>query len=123
MAGKIIFGAVIGVLLLFIFVPGVRRIGTRLFTQSETIILPGAEQGDAGGRAVELVTLLGFDAIPAILEPTLVSALDAEPWMQPDEQVLGLSVNGEHHAYPIKVLSRHEIANDVVGGLPVAVTW
>ena len=123
MAGKIIFGAVIGVLLLFIFVPGVRRIGTRLFTQSETIILPEEGQGDSGGRAVEFVTLLGFDAIPAILEPRLVTAPEAEQWMQPDEQVLGLSINGEHHAYPIKVLSRHEIANDVVGGLPVAVTW
>ena len=43
--------------------------------------------------------------------------------MDPTEQVLGLSIGGEHHAYPISVLSRHEIVNDVVGGQPVAVTW
>ena len=44
-------------------------------------------------------------------------------WMEAGEQVLGLSVNGEHRAYPIPMLSRHEIVNDVVGGVPVAVTW
>ena len=39
------------------------------------------------------------------------------------EQVQGLSVNGDNRAYPIRMLSRHEIVNDVVGGEPVAVTW
>ena len=43
--------------------------------------------------------------------------------MRPNEQVLGLSLNGEDRAYPITTLSRHEIVNDVVGGVPVAVTW
>ena len=43
--------------------------------------------------------------------------------MDGDEQVLGLSIDGDSRAYPIKMLSRHEIVNDVVGGKPVAVTW
>ena len=43
--------------------------------------------------------------------------------MDADEQVLRLSINGEHRAYPIRMLSRHEIVNDVAGGVPVAVTW
>ncbi len=75
------------------------------------------------GQQVELVTLLGFDGIPAILDPEFVSAEDAERWMDADEQVLGLSINGESRAYSIKMLSRHEIVNDVVGGEAVAVTW
>ena len=72
---------------------------------------------------MELVTLLGFDGIPAILDPEFVSAEKAERWMDPDEQVLGLSINGESRAYSVRMLSRHEIVNDVVGGEAVVVTW
>ena len=43
--------------------------------------------------------------------------------MRPEELVIGLSINGDSRAYPINILSRHEIVNDVVGGKPVAVTW
>jgi len=126
MAGKIVILAIIGVTLLFIFVPAVRQLGTRALTSSEKITLPpddGARSTVGGARPVELVTLLGFDSIPAILNPRFVTPLEAEDWMEPDEQVLGLSINGEHRAYPIRMLSRHEIVNDVVGDVPVAVTW
>ena len=43
--------------------------------------------------------------------------------MEPDEHVLGLSINGDHRAYSLRMLSSHEIVNDVVGGVPVAATW
>ena len=126
MAGKVLITAIIGVMLLFIFVPPVREFGRRVFTTSEPITIPGVvsiPSSEGAGRTVELVTLLGFDAIPAILEPSFVTPDGATDWMDEDEQVLGLSINGEHRAYPIKMLSRHEIVNDVVGGVPVAVTW
>ena len=45
--------------------------------------------------------LLGKDAIPAILEPEFVSASEAGYWMEPDEAVLGVSMGGEHKAYPV----------------------
>lgn len=70
-----------------------------------------------------MVTFLGFDGIPAILDPLFVSAGEANEWMEPDEQVLGLTINGDTRAYSVRMLSRHEIVNDVVGGVPVAVTW
>ncbi len=70
-----------------------------------------------------IMTVLGYDAIPAILEPEFVSAEEARQWMAPNEQVIGLSVDGDHRAYSIPMLSRHEIVNDVVGGAPVAITW
>ena len=126
MAGKIVILSIIGVTLLFIFVPAVRQFGTRALTGSEKITLPlddSAGSTAAGARPVELVTLLGFDSIPAILNPRFVTPFEAEDWMEPDEQVLGLSIGGEQRAYPIWMLSRHEIVNDVVGGVPVAVTW
>ena len=121
---KIALFAIVGFLVLVLFVPSFRQIVTRVSTSSETLVVPSEEgEGIAGGRQLELVTLLGYDAIPAILDPRLVTASEAEADMDPDEQVLGLSINGEHRAYSIRLLSRHEIVNDVVGGVPVAITW
>ena len=71
----------------------------------------------------DIITVLGYDAIPAILEPKIVNIEEADEWMAPSEQVIGLSINGDHRAYSIPMLSRHEIVNDTVGGKPVAVTW
>ena len=70
-----------------------------------------------------IVTVLPRDGISAISNPNFVSAAEAERWMVSWEQVIGLDVEGEVKAYPINILSRHEIVNDEVGGSPVAVTW
>ena len=125
MSGKVIALVVIVGLLAFVFIPQVQRIFLPLLTPTEEISLPAGPQrvSDSSGREVELITLLGFDSIPAILDPVLVSEREATEWMDGDEQVLGLSIDGDSRAYPIKMLSRHEIVNDVVGGKPVAVTW
>ena len=37
--------------------------------------------------------------------------------------VLSIEMNGDARAYPLGILTRHEIANDVVGGVPVTVTF
>ena len=120
MARVLIVLAFVAVGVAFISIPSVQQFGRRLLTSSERITIPG-RAGD--GPPLELVTLLGFDAIPAILSPKFVSAGEAEQWMDTNEQVLGVSVNGDSRAYSINMLSRHEIVNDVVGGVPIAVTW
>ena len=74
-------------------------------------------------RELKIVTLLPFDAIPAILDPEFISAEEASEDLEDHNLVLGLSINGDHRAYSIPALSSHEIVNDVVGGKPVAVTW
>jgi Protein of unknown function (DUF3179) len=61
------------------------------------------------------------DGIPAIDEPEFVPV--AEATLPEDEPVVGLVVNGDARAYPLRVLIWHEIVNDVVGGVPVAVTY
>ena len=71
----------------------------------------------------EIITLLPFDAISAILDPEFLGPAEAAEVYDDFESVLGLSINGDHRAYPIPFLSRHEIVNDIVGGQPVAVTW
>ena len=113
----------------FLTVPAVQQFGRRLLTSSEQIVVPAGDPDSRsaslgeGDVSLDLVTLLGFDAIPAILEPEFVTAAEADEQMNPDEQVLGVSINGESRAYSIPMLSRHEIVNDVVGGVPIAVTW
>ncbi len=79
--------------------------------------------GGQGARDVELVTILGKDAIRAIDFPQFISGFEALDQMRPNEPVLGLVIDGDVRAYPTTVLSRHEIVNDVVGGKPLAITW
>jgi len=59
----------------------------------------------------------------AILEPVFGNAFGVGVQLQPDERVTGVSINGESHAYPLNLMSRHEVVYDTVGGEPIAVTW
>ena len=123
---KVAVFAAVALMLLTIFMPNFRQFLTRIFNNSETITLPvneSAVSGASAGQEVQLITLLGYDGIPAILDPEFVDAKIADIWMEPDEPVLGVSINGDNRAYSVPMLSRHEIVNDVVGGEPIAVTW
>ncbi|MFD0915734.1 DUF3179 domain-containing protein [Pseudahrensia aquimaris] len=62
------------------------------------------------------------DGIPPLDDPQFVDVSEAAN-LQPNEPVIGLEINGDARAYPLQVLMWHEIANDVVGGKPVAVTY
>jgi len=62
------------------------------------------------------------DGIPALDEP-LFERADQVDWLEDTEPVLSLTVEGETRAYPLRVMTWHEIVNDVVGGVPVAVTY
>lgn len=68
-----------------------------------------------------IITLLKFDAIPAITKPQFVPAGKAK--LDPDAPVIGVTFNGESHAYSLYLLNGHEIVNDVVGGKKIATTW
>ena len=121
--------AVVGfILLLFLWSDlrsSVSQTITRLIVSSEDVSVPVDPGGDAKDEEIdlEIVTLLGFDAIPAILDPEFVSVDEADDWMDSDELVLGLSINGDSRAYSVPMLSSHEIVNDTVGGRKIAVTW
>ena len=121
--------AVVGfILLLFLWSDlrsSVSQTITRLIVSSEDVSVPVDPGGDAKDEEIdlEIVTLLGFDAIPAILDPEFVSVDEADDWMDSDELVLGLSIDGDSRAYSVPMLSSHEIVNDTVGGRKIAVTW
>ncbi len=63
------------------------------------------------------------DGIPALDEPTFVSVADAETWLEAKEPVIELELDGEARAYPLQILVWHEIVNDELAGVPVAVTF
>ncbi|MBI4611199.1 MAG: DUF3179 domain-containing protein [Candidatus Rokubacteria bacterium] len=63
------------------------------------------------------------DGIPAIDAPKFVGPKEADGWLNPKEPVLAVEVNGEARAYPLQILTWHEIVNDTVGGRPVCVTY
>ena len=73
--------------------------------------------------ALQLVDVLSRDSIPAIDNPAFLSSGEASSHLSGDEFVIGLSIADEQRAYPTAFLGSHEIVNDVVGGIPVAVTW
>ena len=63
------------------------------------------------------------DGIPAIDEPKFVSIDEADEWLKPQEPVVLVQVEDDARAYPIQILMWHEIVNDTVGEVPVAVTF
>jgi hypothetical protein len=62
------------------------------------------------------------DGIPSIDDPQFIPASE-ESSLDDREPVIGLSIGGDARAYPIRIVTWHEIVNDTVGGVPVAVTY
>jgi hypothetical protein len=62
------------------------------------------------------------DGIPAIDDPIFLPLAEAKH-ITAMEPVIGVVLNGEAKAYPLAILIWHEIVNDTVGGVPVAVTF
>src|ERR671935_2063978 len=63
------------------------------------------------------------DGIPALDHPHFVGVRDADRWLAPHEPVIALQVGDDARAYPVQILVWHEIVNDTVGGVPIAVSY
>ena len=63
------------------------------------------------------------DGIPPIDNPEFESIEAADAWLEPQSPVIVLEVDGVARAYPLAIMTRHEIVNDVIAGQPVAVTF
>lgn len=63
------------------------------------------------------------DGIPSIDDPVFLDVADNLELLPGAEPVVVLEINGDARAYPIRALVWHEIVNDTVGGVPVAVTY
>ncbi len=66
--------------------------------------------------------LYDYEFRKAIVDPRFIAAEQASDKFA-NRQVLGVSIDGDHRAYAIHFIEAHEIVNDTVGGVPVAVTY
>ena len=103
-------------LILLLTITGFILLGCAQYSQEVNAIASAKDYSDD-----RILTVLPYDAIPAILNPKFVSASEAK--LATDSPVIGVSFNGESHAYSIHLLNGHEIVNDEVGGVKIATTW
>jgi hypothetical protein len=67
---------------------------------------------------------LGPFAITPINHPEMLSPGEpGYPAENSGEAIIGLNIEGDARAYPIRILSQHEVVNDRVGGKDVAVVY
>lgn len=63
------------------------------------------------------------DGIPPIDDPVFERVADADEWLEEQSPVLVLDLDGDARAYPLAILTFHEIVNDIIAGRPVLVTY
>jgi len=62
------------------------------------------------------------DGIPAILDPKFVSA-DQAKYLGDEDRVIGVVRKGVAKAYPLRILTWHEVVNDSIADRSVAVSY
>lgn len=82
---------------------------------------PAAKTATGGEPFHGMLEYRAKDAKLALVRPTLVPAAEAP--LAGGVSVVGVSVEGESRAYPLYVLTNHQIVNDRVGGQPIAASW
>ena len=82
---------------------------------------------DTSKRSIELDELLNGgppkDGIPSINHPKFVTTADADAWLENQEPVILVALENEARAYPLQILTFHEIVNDVMANRPIIVTF
>lgn len=69
--------------------------------------------------------------VPAMYQPRFISPTEVDritrdergKYLVSRDRVIGVVINGEARAYPLNILFVHEIVNDTLGGVPIAVTY
>jgi hypothetical protein len=89
--------------------------GTSGFRADSPVSGPRLAKGD-------IVDVLPKDGIPAIDEPRFETVEEVD-WLVDKEPVIVVELNGDARAYPLQIMTWHEIVNDEVGGTPLAVTF
>lgn len=87
----------------------------------------------SGLREGETVVASGLprDGIPVLDRPKLetrhavlaVAHKRRDRYLVPEDRVIGVQIGAHARAYPLRVLSWHEVVNDTLAGIPIAVTY
>ena len=62
------------------------------------------------------------DGIPAVDNPSFAPVSEIHG-LAPHAPIISVAISGDAKAYPLRIMIWHEIVNDTVGGVPIAVTW
>ena len=62
------------------------------------------------------------DGIPSLDQPRMTIP-EAVTYMRDDDLVFGVAINGDVRAYPLRIMGWHEMFNDVIGEVPVALAY
>jgi len=62
------------------------------------------------------------DGIPSLDNPKMIRA-DQADYMKKDDLIFGVKINGDARAYPLRIMGWHEMFNDTIGGVPVALAY
>ena len=62
------------------------------------------------------------DGIPSLDNPGLIAAADAD-YLRAQDLVFGVEINGDERAYPLRIMGWHEMFNELIGGVPVALAY
>jgi hypothetical protein len=84
--------------------------------------MPNYLTPESMGIRLEEITWGGIqkDGIPSLDNPELK---DNAEYLLPDDLIFGVSINGDERAYPLRIMGWHEMFNDVIGGVPVALAY
>ena len=86
--------------------------------------LPNQDTLDGMKIRLEEITWGGVsvDGIPSLDHPTHISAGEAD-YLLADDLVFGVEIDGDARAYPLRIMGWHEMFNEVIGGVPVALAY
>ncbi len=63
------------------------------------------------------------DGIPPLEFPTQIFPDEAAEWINDTDIVVGVEIDGDARAYPIRIIAWHEMVNDTIGGVPVSLAY
>ncbi|MCF6321686.1 MAG: DUF3179 domain-containing protein [Rhizobiaceae bacterium] len=86
----------------------------------------GGERSDRSAMKIRLEEIawggVVVDGIPSLDDPTMIDAAKAD-YMKGDDLVFGVAINGDARAYPLRIMGWHEMFNETIGGVPVALAY
>jgi hypothetical protein len=125
-----------GLFMLFIFVWAIAgafvRLGSPLVGDGQTVESYGFDLDPClMDRSFLVAGGLRKDALQALVDPVVIpgrdvagiNAAERGKYLVSSDRVIGVTINGESRAYPLLIMQCHEIANDRLGGVPIAVTY
>lgn len=71
----------------------------------------------------EFKSLMPRDGFEVFNNPGFIDKKESPDFYFKFEPVIAVEIEGEARAYPLNVLTFHEIANDIIKGIPIAVTY